>query len=235
VSVPTTDVTLRFARTRITCLAVPMVAFTIAVYVGNALAPTLIEDAPLVLLVLAPKLRWLFLVANEVDPVTYFAVPLVRAGAVLTVYFLLGRWYGDRSLRWLESRAGGALRPVLWIERTFHRARIPVAFVFPGNVSALLAGADGMPVVVYFGVALASVALRLWAVRALAEVLRGPVLDVVNWIGDNQLWLTVVSVTGVMLWVAWSNRHGLAPGETIEDIVEDFVPAPDTDAADPPG
>src|SRR4029079_5137762 len=128
-----------------------------------------------------------------------------RATAVLTVYFLLGRWYGDRSLRWLEARAGNALRPVLWIERNFPRARIPVTFVFPGNVSALLAGADGMPVVVYFVVALLSVALRLWAVRALAEVLRGPLLDVVNWIGENQLWLTVVSVAGVMLWVGWSN------------------------------
>ena len=113
---------------------------------------------------------------------------------MLTVYFLLGRWYGDRSLRWLEARSGNALRPVLWIERTFHRARVPVTFVFPGNVSALLAGADGMPVVVYFGVALVSVALRLWAVRALAAVLRGPLLDVVSWIGDHQLWLTVVSI-----------------------------------------
>ena len=209
-----------------------MVAFTIALYVGNALAPTLIKDAPLVLLVLAPKLRWLFLVANDVDPLTFFLVPLLRATAVLTVYFLLGRWYGDRSLRWLEERAGNALRPVLWIERNFHRARIPVTFLFPGNVSALLAGADGMPAVVYFVVALLSVALRLWAVRALAAVLRGPLLDVVNWIGDNQLWLTVVSVAGVMIWVGWSNRHGLIQGETVDEIVQDFAgdPPPAADA-----
>ena len=210
-----------------------MVAFTIAVYVGNALAPTLIKDAPLVLLLLAPKLRWLFLVANEVDPLTFFLVPLLRAAVVLSVYFLLGRWYGDRSLRWLETRAGNALRPVLWIERNFHRARIPVTFLFPGNVSALLAGADGMPVAVYLGVALLSVALRLWAVRALADALRGPLLDVVSWIGDNQLWLTVVSVACVMIWVGWSNRHGLTQGETIEELVEDFAgppePGPGTD------
>jgi hypothetical protein len=201
-------------------------------YVGNALAPTLIKDAPLVLLVLAPKLRWLFLVANEVDPLAYFLVPLLRAVAVLTVYYLLGHWFGDKSLRWLESRAGNALRPVLWVERNFHRARIPVTFAFPGNVSALLAGADGMSVPVFFGVALASVALRLWAVRALAEVLRGPLLDVVSWIGDNQLWLTVVSVAGVMIWVGWSNRHGVPPVETVGEVVDDFAPRPvDPDAS----
>src|SRR4051795_8200452 len=212
---PTSEATVNWSRTRITCLAVPMVSFTIALYVGNALAPTLIKDAPLLLLVLAPKLRWLFLVANEVDPFAYFAVPLLRATAVLTVYYLLGHWFGDRSLRWLESRAGNALRPVLWVERNFHRARIPVTFLFPGNVSALLAGADGMPVALYFVVALASVALRLWAVRALAEILRGPILEIVQWIGDNQLWLTVVSVAVVMIWGAWSNRPGLAGGHGV--------------------
>src|SRR3954462_5751947 len=98
---PTSDATVSWSRTRITCLAVPMVAFTIALYVGNALALTPIKDAPLVLLVLAPKLRWLFLVANEVDPPAFFLVSLLSPTAVLTVYYLLGRWYGDRSLRWL--------------------------------------------------------------------------------------------------------------------------------------
>ena len=102
---------MRWPRTRITVLAVPMVAFTIALYVGNALAPTLIKDAPVLLLVLAPKIRWLLLISNEVDALTFFLVPLARATAVLTVYFLLGHWYGDRSLRWLEQRTGNALRP----------------------------------------------------------------------------------------------------------------------------
>jgi hypothetical protein len=231
---PTSDATLSWSRTRITCLAIPMVAFTVGLYVGNALAPTLIKDAPLLLLVLAPKLRWLFLVANEVDVVPYFLVPLVRATAVLTVYYLLGHWYGDRSLRWLESRTGKALRPVLWIERNFHRARVMVTFIFPGNVSAMLAGADHMSVPLFFVIALASIALRLWAVRALADILRGPLLTVVQWIGDNQLWLTVVSVAGVMIWVGWSNRHELGATETVEEIVEDFAPAAGTDDTEPP-
>jgi hypothetical protein len=228
---PTTDAVPRSGRTRITCLAVPMVVFTVSVYVGNALAPTLIKDAPLLLLVLAPKLRWLLLVANEVDPIPYFLVPLLRAAAVLGVYYLLGRWYGDRSLRWLESRAGNAMRPVLWIERNFHRARVPVTIAFPGNVSALLAGADRMSGTLFFGVALARVALRLWAVRALAELFHGPLLTVVTWIGDNQLWLTVVSVACVTIWVGWSHRRGLTTGETVEGMVEDFTgPPADPDA-----
>ncbi|MBK5289438.1 MAG: hypothetical protein JJE46_13340 [Acidimicrobiia bacterium] len=218
-------------RTRIAVLAVPMVAFTVAAYAGNALAPTLVNEGPIALLLLSPKIRWLLLASPNVDAIWFFGIPLARAVLLLGTYFLLGRWYGDRALRWLESRSGNALRPVLWIERKFHGARGPVTFLFPGNVAAMLAGADAMPLAQFLAIALLSIGLRLWAVRALAEVFHGPLVDILEWIGDNQLWLTVISVGGVIGWAMWSNRHGLTQGETIEEIIEDFEsdssPAPD--------
>ena len=116
------------------------------------------------------------------------------------------------------------MRPVLWIERNFHRARVPITFLFPGNVAAMLAGADGMPPALFFAVALGSIELRVWAVRVLANAFRGTLLQVLEWVGDNQIWLTVISVGGVMGWVMWSNRHGITQGETIEEIIEDFEP-----------
>ncbi len=212
----------RLERHRISVLAVPMAAFTIALYVGNALAPTLVKDAPVLLLVLSPKLRWLFLASPNVDTHWYFAVPLVRATAVLATYYLVGRWFGDRALRWAESRSGRGLKPVLWIERKFHRARVPVTFLFPGNVTAMLAGSDAMPVPLFFGTALLSVTLRIWLVRALADVFRRPLLGVLDWISDYQLVLTVISIAVVVLWAGWSSRRGVGPEETPEDIVEDF-------------
>ena len=215
-------------RVRIAVLAVPMVAITIAGYVANALAPTLAHDSPVLLLVLNPRLRWLFLTSAKVDTLWFFLIPPVRAVFVLGVYFLLGRWYGDRALRWLESRSGNAIRPVLWIERTFHRARVPVTFLFPGTVAAMLAGADAMSPAVFFGVALASVELRVWAVRSLANAFRNTMLQVLEWVGDNQLWLTIASVTGVIGWVMWSNRHGVTQGETVEEIMDDFEPDPES-------
>ncbi len=212
------------SRGRIVLLGIPMVAFTVCTYVGNTLAPTLAHDAPLLLLGLSPKLRWLFLVSPTVDVVWFFAFPLARATLVLGTYFLLGRWYGDRSLRWLEARSGEALRPVLWIERWFQRARGPITFVFPGSISALLAGSGRMPTVPFFAIALSSITLRVWAVRSLADAFRGTLLDVLDWVGENQIWLTVVSITGVLVWIAWSNRHGITTAETLEEIVEDFEP-----------
>lgn len=221
-------------RRRITALAVPMVAFTITSYVGNALAPTLIDEAPLLLLSLSPKLRWLLLTSPNVGVVWFFAVPLVRGVAVLVTYYLLGHWFGDRALRWLESRSGNALRPVRWVERHFHRARVPVTVLLPGGGTAMLAGADGMPATAFFATALTSITLRIWAVRALAHLFEGPLLDVLSWIGANQVWLTALSVAGVVVWVAWSNRHGIGPEETVEDVVEDFERAAE-DPVNPPG
>lgn len=212
----------RLERHRISILAVPMAAFTIALYVGNALAPTLVKSAPVALLALSPKLRWLFLASPNVDAHWYYAIPLLRATGVLVTYYLLGHWFGDRALRWAESRSGAGLKPVLWIERKFHRARVPVTFLFPGNVSAMLAGSDRMPVPLFFGTALASIALRMWAVRALADAFRKPLLSVLDWISDYQLPLTIASIALVVIWAGWSSRRGVGPEETPEDIVEDF-------------
>ena len=208
-------------RGQITALAIPMVVFTISGYVGNALAPTLAHDAPIALLVLNPRLRWLFLTSAKVDTLWFFLIPLVRGTVLLTVYFLLGRWFGDAALRWLEARSGNAMRPMLWIERKFHRTRIPITFFFPGSIAAMLAGADGMTAPLFFGVALSSITLRVWAVRSLADALRGTLLRVLDWVGANQLWLTVVSIGSVVAWVLWSNRHGIEPVDSIEDLVDD--------------
>lgn len=208
-------------RGRITALAIPIVAFTISGYVGNALAPTLAHDAPIVLLLLNPRLRWLFLASAKVETLWFFLIPLVRGSVLLTVYFLLGRWFGDAALRWLEAKSGNAMRPMLWIERKFHRARIPITFFFPGTIAAMLAGADGMSAPLFFGVALSSITLRVWAVRSLADAFRGTLLQALDWVGANQVWLTLASIGSVIAWVAWSNRHGIEPIENIDDFVDD--------------
>ena len=214
-------------RGQITALAIPIVVFTISGYVGNALAPTLAHDAPIVLLLLNPRLRWLFLTSAKVDTLWFFLIPLARASIVLSVYFLLGRWFGDRALRWLEARSGNAMRPMLWIERKFHRARLPITFFFPGTIAAMLAGADGMSAPLFFGVALSSIALRVWAVRSLADLFRGTLLRVLDWVGANQVWLTFGSIACVVGWVLWSNRHGVEPIENIEDFMDDVDDGPE--------
>jgi hypothetical protein len=207
-------------RRQLALLAVPMAVFAITANVGNALAPTLVVEEPVLLLALAPRIRWLLLASPRLDALWFYAIPVVRATAILTTYYLLGRWYGDWAVRWLEDRAGNAARPLLWIERSFHRARWPVVFAFPGNLVALLAGADRIALPVYLAVALTSVALRLVLVRYVARLFEGPLLEVLDWVGRNQLWLTVASMGAVFAWVLWSNRHGFTGIESVEEVAE---------------
>ena len=221
-------------RVRITVLAVPIVMLTIAVWVGNALAPTLVVDAPYLLLALSPRLELAALVSQKVSPVAYYLLPLARASMVLISWYFLGRWYNDRALRWAEDRSGKAAKPLLWVERHFNRARYPITFLFPINITAMLAGAGNMNPFGFFGVALTSIIFRYWAVRSLAERFSSTVLDISDFINQYQQYLTFGTIALVVGWVVWSQKDGIRQPDSIEEMVEEFeddaVPEPTLDA-----
>ena len=201
---------------------VPMVALAIIANVGNAIAPTLLTEEPALLLVMAPRLRWLLLTSPNLDAWAFYGIPFVRAAGVLTLYYFFGRRYGDAALRWVEDRTGTSMRPVRWIERQFHKGRYPIIVAFPGTLAALLAGADGMVFAGFFVAAMVGTAIRLVLVRTLAGLIEGTLLDVLDWIGDNQVWLTIASIAIVMGWAMWSNRSSTTPIESVETIAEEL-------------
>lgn len=211
-------------RGRIVFLAVPIVLLTIAVWVGNALAPTLVSDAPYVLLALSPRLELAALVSQKVGPLPYYLLPLARASAVLVAWYLLGYWYNDRALRWAEKQTGKAAKPLLWVERNFMKARYPITFLFPMNLTAMLAGASRMNPAGFFSVALGSIMFRYWAVRSLATRYRATVLDISDFINDYQQYLTFGTIALVVGWVMWSQREGFRQPDSIDELVEDFEP-----------
>ncbi len=210
-------------RRELAVFAVPMVLLAIGANFGNALAPTLITDEPMLLLALAPRLRWLLLTSPKLDAFPFYAIPLVRAVGVLSLYYAFGRKYGDAALRWMEVRTGRrALRPVLWIERQFHRGRYGILILFPGTLAALLAGADRMRYSAFLTVAMASTAVRLVLIRTVADLFKGTLLDVLDWIGENQVWLTIGSFIIVFGWVMWNQRGGIEPVASVEELAEEM-------------
>lgn len=218
--------------------AVPMVILAIGANIGNALAPTLITHEPVALLALAPRLRWLLLSSPKLDPWSFYLIPFVRAFGVLTLYYLFGLRYGDAALRWMEDRTGRrAMRPVRWVERQFHKGRYALVILFPGTLAALFAGADRMRYSFFITVAMLATGVRLFLVRTLADAIEGTLLDILDWVGRNQLWLTVASVVTVFTWVLWTNRDSATPIESVEAIATELDEAaaearagePDTD------
>jgi membrane protein DedA with SNARE-associated domain len=210
-------------RRKLAWLVVPMIAFAVSANVANAFSPTLLVREPVWLIALSSRIRWLVLVSPRLDPLTFFAVPLVRLTAVAAVYYVFGDRYGDRAVRWLESKMGGASTPILWIERKFHRARYAVIFFLPsGPFVSLLAGADKMPAGSYFATTVLGLLARLLVIRLVAGAFTDVILQVTDWVADNQIWLTGVSVASVALFVLWGRRSGRTEIESVDEIAEEL-------------
>jgi hypothetical protein len=219
-------------RRQLALLVTPVVVFSIAGMIGNAFAPTLLVNEPVLLVVLNSRLRYLVLVSERIGVWLFFGIPLLRSLVLVTCYFLLGRRYGERAVQWLEASdigtSGPILRIVRWVERQFHRARYPVLFLLPGYpLVLLLAGASDISAVGFAVVVGASVVLRLVLVRFLAGAFTDVILDITDWIADNQLWLTGLSFALVIGFAIWGQRSGRHRIETVDEIVEELEDADD--------
>ena len=82
----------------------PIVGLIVISNVGDALAPKLVEDNPLLLIAMNARNRNLILVTNQLDAVSYYVVATLRLLLSDPLFFLIGYWYGDTALTWMEPR-----------------------------------------------------------------------------------------------------------------------------------
>jgi len=198
----------RPSRRAVTLVTVPLVAMVIAGYIGDAFAPTLVDTHPAWLIALNARNRNLALVTNYLDPWTYYSIGIVRLLLSDPLFFLLGYWYGDAAVAWMERRTKTWGQMLRQIEGWFGKAAYPLVFFAPNNPICLFAGAAGMPIKAFFAVNLAGTVFRLWLVRRFGEVFEGPLDDLVGWIGDNRGILLVVSLGLVVLSIALEAKSG---------------------------
>jgi membrane protein DedA with SNARE-associated domain len=179
----------------------------VAMGVGVALAPVLLERQPVLLFLLAPLGRHLLLVSPALDSLTFVVVGVVGYFVVDPFMYLVGRRYGDASLIWLERRSGLMGRGARWLERLFQRAALPVLFVWPGPLVNLLAGAAAMRLPVWLGVNLAGTLASVLVARAFGEAL-GPAIHAVRaFVEDHVLVFTLLSIAAVVISVILRRRR----------------------------
>jgi membrane protein DedA with SNARE-associated domain len=198
----------RPSRRAVTLVSVPLVAMVVAGYVGDALAPSLVDTHPALLIALNARSRNLALVTNYLDAWTYYGIGTIRLLLSDPLFFVLGYWYGDAAVAWMERRThtwGHMLRQA---EGWFSKAAYPIVFVAPNNFICLFAGAAGMPLRAFFAVNLAGTLFRLWLVRRFGEAFDGPIDDIVGWIGEYRVPLLILSVGLVILSIALEAKRG---------------------------
>jgi hypothetical protein len=94
----------RPSRRAVTLVSVPLVAMVVMGYVGDASAPTLVDTHPAWLIALNARSRNLALATNYLDAWTYYGIGFVRLVAGDPLFFLLGYWYGNAAVTWMERR-----------------------------------------------------------------------------------------------------------------------------------
>jgi membrane protein DedA with SNARE-associated domain len=173
---------------------VPLLVLSAAGIAAAAFTPILVRDAPLGLLLLESRNRYLLAVAGRVAFWPFVVVGVLRRLASDPFYYLLGRWYGDRAVRWVEETTGGASKWTGHGRRWFARLADLAVFAFPGALVCALAGASGMRPRRFLTLnLLGSVAIVL-LLRRLAAVWAEPIAAIVDFNDRNAVGLTAVFV-----------------------------------------
>jgi len=225
------------SRRALTAIVVPLVALVIAAQVGDALAPSLLPDEngdggnPLLLIALNSRNRWLIGVVNHVDLIWYYLIGTVRALVSDPLFYLLGYWYGDSAVRWMERRTptfGGLMRS---LESAFRRWGYPLVFLAPNNWICLLAGSAGMSPALFLILNVSGTVARLVLIMFLGEAFEAPINWVLGFISDYRIPLLILSVTLVGLTVWNESRKGTSEIDQLRRLEGDL----DDDRREEPG
>ncbi|WP_421119615.1 hypothetical protein ACE2AJ_19970 [Aquihabitans daechungensis] len=193
-------------------------------WVGDALWGSLIDRSPLGLLLLNAKPRYQLLVVNELEPWVFYPVALVRLLVTKPLVWLVGAWYGPRTVDWIASRSERSGRLVRWMQRHFPRYGWMIMIVTTSNPVCLLAGSVGYPLAWLMLWAVIGTLIRLYAVDVVGGALTDQISWFVDWVVDHRVSVVAASITVVVVGLWWQRRRGTSPLDelqSLEDAVED--------------
>ena len=134
----TTYVPPRAARNAV---VVVVAAAVVTGWIGAAFAPTLVARHPLLLIALNSTNRYLILATNQLGPTSFYSVAILRRVIPTLAFYLIGLWYGQRAVAWLERRYANGSESVKVVERLFNLYGWWVVAIAPTTITCLLAGA----------------------------------------------------------------------------------------------
>ena len=199
-----------------------LITLVVANYVGDALTTTWADRHPLALIALNSRNRVLVLATNQLDAFSYYSVASLRLLIPDPLFFLIGRWYGDAAIRWVERKWASQGQVLRWFEGAFGKAAYPLVFLAPNNPICLFAGASGMPVPVFLVLNVTGTIARLYAIRVLGETFESPIGNVLDFFKEYRLPLLITSVVLVVLSIALDRRKGEGELESIRDLEDEM-------------
>jgi membrane protein DedA with SNARE-associated domain len=194
-----TEAELRRQRRKLQLLVGPLVLLFAVRAIGVALAPALLERAPIALFLMAPFGRHLVLISPVLDSVTFVVLGMVGYFTIDPFTYMLGREYGQNAVAWIEQRSGMASGWVRWVDRMFRRAAPVVLFISPGPFVNLLAGAAKMRVPLWLALNLSGTFVTVMIARYFSQALADAIGTIREFVEANVAALTLISIAVVVV------------------------------------
>jgi membrane protein DedA with SNARE-associated domain len=210
-------------RRRLTLLLVPIGCLVVASNVGRGLFATLATEHPLLLLALDARNASVLAVSGSLDAVSYYLVGTLRLLLSDPLFYLLGYWYGEAALAWVDRRGGSIGKFLRDVEGFFTAAAYPLVFLAPNNYICLFAGASRMRPAVFLTLNVSGTVARLALLRYVGDVFDGPRDSVLGFIGDYQLPLTIFGIVVIGGQALWDRRKGTDELTALSELEEEVV------------
>jgi len=177
--------------------------------IGSNIGPALVDERPLLVLTMSARNRNLFGAVPFVDPAPWAVIGFVRLLLAAVCLYLVGLWYGDRALRWVESQLGELPAIYHWTERLADRAGWLAILLMPGsNIVCLLVGHLKMPPARFVALAVTGIVVRLAVLWSGGKQVEDEIQSVVGWINGYQWWI----VGGLFALTLFQSARRRSPG-----------------------
>ena len=215
------------------------ITFFVVAIVGDSFLSVLYDKHPAVFIGLNSRNRNLVLAKPYLDWWSFFGIATVRLLASDPLFFLLGRWYGDAGVRWIEKRSPTYGPLARGAEKWFGKASYPLVVIAPNNYICLFAGAGGMSIPVFAVLNVVGTIGRLTVLWFVTDSISEPLDWFRELISENRLAFFVISVSLVLLSLFLDRKAGgtevgglLHIEEEIAEIEAEEAAAADAAAAE---
>ena len=215
------------SRRTLSFVVVPLIVMVAAGYVAGALWPTLVESHPVWLIGLSSQNRYLVMTVNQIGALPYYLVGTLRLLAPDPLFYLLGFWYGESAVRWMEGRTQTFGQILRWLEGAFKKWGGPLVFLAPNNFVCLVAGSAQMPVGLFAVLNVTGTIFRLVVISIIGDIFSAPINWLLSFVAAYRIPLLVISVVAVAFTVWSETRKGTSEIEQLRALEHELDEGPD--------
>lgn len=170
-------------------LALTTLLFVIGT-IGTNIGPALIDEHPRLILMLSARNRNLFGAVPYIDLMSYLLIGFTRVLIAGVALFLVGRWYGTKTLGWVEGNMGELPAIYKWTERLVDKAGSVMVVLMPGsNIVCLLVGHRRMAPRRFIPLLVLGITIKLAVLWRGGKLFENQIKDFLSYIERYQWWV----------------------------------------------